>query len=209
MLGHVLLERLDAELAAIGTRGHIAVTGDWTSRTRRAYRGGVQFGSGAGPYVDVVDHAWEGRLRGPSAFTGMAFMQAESGLHWAKAAHTSEELSVRVSMHGYANDNGGRITFAAGLDDVFLPGVPADRPLEQPSACLLATDAIRLGRVTCLARAGDTAFFVLLFASDSVKFGRNRLWRLRDSIVDNLPPDLRELLTRRRAGLLRLETRRH
>jgi len=60
-------------------------------------------------------------------------------------------------------------------------------------------------RVACLARCDGKAFFVVLFARDSVKFGRNRLWRVQDSIASQLPPDIGELLTRRRAGVLRTE----
>lgn len=203
MLGHELLDRLDTELAAAPVvGGQVTVTGDWTSRTRRTYQEAGQLGSGTGPYVEVTDQLWNGRLSGPSAFTGIAFMHAESGLYWAKSAHMSEELAVRVSVHGWTNDDAGRILFAAGLDGAFLPGVPAARTFDQPSECLLATDVIPLGRVSCLARAGNKAFFVALFTADSVKFGRNRLWRLRDSIANRLPPDLRELLTRRRAGTL-------
>lgn len=80
------------------------------------------------------------------------------------------------------------------------PYVEADRNFDHPSECLLATEVVPLGRVSCVARAGGNAFSVVLFAADSVKFGRNRLWRLRDPIADHLAPDLRELLTRRRAG---------
>ncbi len=199
-LGPELLERLDTELAAAAVaRGQVTVTGDWTSRTRRTYQAAEQLGSGAGPYVEVVDQLWNGRLCGAHPFTGIAFMHTESGLYWAKAAHLSAELGIRVSVHGTKDDTDG-VMFSAGLDDAFLPAVPADRAFDHPSECLLATEVVPLGRVSCVARAGGNAFFVVLFAAYSVKFGRNRLWRLRDPIADRLAPDLRELLTRRRAG---------
>lgn len=202
MLGHPLLDRLDAALAETVPSATVGVHGDWTSRTRRSYETAAQLGSGLGPYIDVVDYVWVGRLSGATLITGMALLHTESGVHWAKAAHASEELRVQVSLRGYADWDPDRMNFAAGLDDAFPLSGPIEARFKHPSDCLVAAEVIPVGRVVCIARAGGTSFFVVLFARDSVKFGRNRLWRLRDSIADHLPSDLAELLTRRRAGFL-------
>jgi hypothetical protein len=203
MLDHPLLDRLDTVLADAVPPGSASLHGDWASRSRRSYRTTAQLGSGEGPYVEVADHIWEGRLSAASALTGMVFLHAESTLHWAKAAHASQDLSLRVSLHGSADYQRTRITFAAGLDDAFVPSVPVEAGFCHPSECLVATDVVPVGRIARLASAGGRAFYILLLASESVRFGRNRLWRLRDSIAGRLPPDLRELLTRRRAGAVR------
>lgn len=65
---------------------------------------------------------------------------------------------------------------------------------------------ITTGRVTCLARTEAAAFYVLLLPRVLVQFGRNRLWRLRDRLVEPLPGEVRELLTRRRAGVFATPT---
>src|SRR5262249_6430641 len=203
--GHPFLDRLDAALVDAVPSAIIGVRGEWASRARRSYQAKVQLGSGLGPCVEVVDHVWDGHLTAASPFTGMALLHTDSGIHWAKAAHASQELSVRVSLHGHghADHETDRMTFAVGLDDVLLPSVAVEASFAHPSECLVATDHIPAGRVACLARTGGRSFFVVLFASESVKFGRNRLWRLRDPIANQLPSDLGALLTRRRAGVLR------
>jgi hypothetical protein len=138
-----------------------------------------------------------------TAFTGMALLCTESGVHWAKTARSSQEISARASFHAYTEQEDGHATFAVGLGDVRLPGVPVVANLKTPSEYLADTAVVPAGRVACLARCDSKAFFVVLFASDSVKFRRNRLWQVRDSIASQLPPDLGQLLTRRRAGVLR------
>jgi hypothetical protein len=202
MLSHPLLDKVEAALTEVRANSVISVHGEWSLRSRRSYAAGAQVGSGSGPYVDVVDHVWDGRLTGPAPFTGMAFLGTESMIYWAKAAHASQTLAVHVSLHGYAGYVADQMTFSVGLDDVLLPGVPVQASSGQPRACLVETNTIPTGRVTCLARSGAKAFFVLLLPTDAVKFGRNRLWRLRDSFATQLPEDVRELLTRRRAGVL-------
>lgn len=191
MIGHAFLERLDAALTGAVPSVSIAVHGEWSSCTRRLNQ------------VEVVDHAWEARLTSATAFAGMAVLQTESCIYWAKAARASQEIDARVSFHAYAEAEDGQATFAVGLADVRLPGVPVVANLANPSECLVGAAVVHAGRVACLARCDGGAFFVLLFSRESVTFGRNRLWRIRDSIASQLPPDVTELLTRRRAGVLR------
>jgi hypothetical protein len=191
MLGHPFLERLDGALANAVPTMNIAVRGEWTARTRRPNQ------------TEIVDHVWDARLTSAGAFTGMAFLLTESGIYWAKAAHSSQDVSARVSFHAYVEIEPRQKTFAVGLDDVYLPSIPVVANFENPSECLVDTTVVSSGRVACLARCDGKGFFVVLFGSDSIMFGRNRLWRVRDPIASQLPPDIRELLTRRRAGVLR------
>jgi hypothetical protein len=149
--------------------------------------------------MGVIHPVWDARLTAESAFTGMAFLQTDSGVRWAKAAHVSRGASVRVSFHAHAESNDERKTFAVSFDDAFLPSVPVVANSDPLGECLVDTPII----FACLARCDGNAFFVVLFAGGSVEFGRNRLWRLRDSMASQLPPDIRERLTRRRAGVLR------
>lgn len=191
MLGHPFLERLDAALVNAVPTLNIAIRGEWTAHTRRPNQ------------IEIVDHFWNARLTSAGAFTGMAFLLTESGVYWAKASHASQDISAGVSFHAYAAMEPQQTTLAVNLDDVYLPSIPVVANLENPSEYLVDTTEVSSGRVACLARCDGKAFFVVLFASDAIQFGRNRLWRVRDSVARHLPPDIRELLNRRRAGVLR------
>lgn len=205
MFGHPLLDQLDAALADVVPKALVALQGAWSSRMRRSYQSKDQVGSGAGPFVEVVDHLWDGHFESPDPLTGIAFLRTKSGVYWAKAAHASPTFPVRVSLHAHASYTAGHLTFATGLGDVVLPGVPVPTSSDLPSACLVAPHRVPAGRVVCIAKTDATAFFVVLLQSGSVKFGRNRLWRLRDPLASNLPQGVRELMTRRRAGVLRAQ----
>lgn len=201
MLSHPVLDQLDAALKDAVPAATIDVRGAWSSRSRRTYESAAQLGSGSGPFVEVVDHLWDGCLAGSDVLTGMAFLQTPSALHWVKVASASPSLAVRVSLHAFASDTSGRMTFAAGLGGAFLPGVPVSASAGE-RGCVLAPAAVVAGRVACVARAEGAAFFVLPLPSVAVSFGRNRLWRLRDRLASRLPADVREMMTRRRAGVL-------
>jgi hypothetical protein len=82
MLGHQLLERMDAALLHVVPGKSVVVRGDWTSRRRISNQ------------LEVVDHIWAARLSSTSAFTGMALLCTRSGVYWAKAAHVSVEISA-------------------------------------------------------------------------------------------------------------------
>jgi hypothetical protein len=108
-----------------------------------------------------------------------------------------------VSFHYYADDSSAKRMFAAGIEGAYLPSAPVAMNFRHPSECLVDTTTLCSGRVACLARCDGDAFFVVLFALESVKFGRNRLWRVRQPLSSQLPPDIAELLTHRRSGVLR------
>jgi hypothetical protein len=201
-LDHPILKQLDAALVHVVPTFDVSLDGAWTSHMRRYHRTKQPPGSNPGLGVDIVDHVWDGRLISPDPLTGMAFLLTQSGLHWAKAAHASQELTVDVSLHAYTERRSKHMTFAARLDDAHLPGVPVATNSAKPDDTVVVTNPVPTGRVACLARCDGNAFLVLLFPSQSIKFGRNRLWRLRDSIARGLPPHISELLTRRRAGVL-------
>jgi hypothetical protein len=190
MLDHPLLERINASLVDAVPSMSVVIHGQWSSCVRRSNQ------------PDVVDRVWEARLTAAFAFTGIAFLRSASGVYWAKAGCCTPEVCARVSFHAEAAPADERATLAVGLADTRLPAIPVVTNFQDPSECLVDTAFVPTARVACLARCDDKAFYVILLAADSVKFGRNRLWRLRDSIVRQLPSDIGELLTRHRAGVL-------
>jgi hypothetical protein len=200
VLCHPFLDQIDAALQELFPEQRVDVRGEWRSRPRRVYKSADQLGSGSGPYVEVVDHVWEGELTSIDPFTGMVFLLSGTGVYWAKAAHVSCTLPVRVSLHAYAGYDGDGVMFFANVGGAGAPSVTVSASTEAPRGILVAPSIIPMGRVVCLARADETAFFVVLIQGRFVKFGRNRLWRLRETLASRVPDDVRELMTRCRAG---------
>jgi len=200
VLSHSLLSHLDASLRDLVPPESIQCRGEWTVPRRRTYESQAQVGTGSGPYVEVVDLRWRGALTSASPISGIGFLQTAQSLYWVKAAEVSPMLAVGVSLHAYAEYTSQGATFTASLAGAHLPGVPVAGSRDLASVCALGPDILTTGRVTCLARVGSAAFFVLLLQRTLLKVGRKRLWRVRDEIAALLPADMRELLTHRRTG---------
>jgi len=203
VLNHPLLDQLDSSLRAVVPAESVELRGEWTTSSRRTYRSEAQLGTGSGPLVDVVDLSWRGVLTCSSAITGIAFLLTADDLYWVKAPDASLTLPVHVSLHAYAGYTTEGATFTANLAGAYLPGVPVAGSAELRAACTLGPDVLTSGRVTCLARASSAAFFVVVIQRSLLKVGRKRIWRVRDDIASSLPAGIRELLTRRRGGVVR------
>ena len=201
MVNHPVLDQLDTALRDRIPAEPVEFAGEWSEASRRTYTSEAQLGTGAGPFMDVVDLRWRGALPGASPMGGMGFLLTSGNLYWAKAPEISPSISVDLSLHAYAQSKPGGATFTASIAGAYLPGVPVSVGSDLADACRVEQDpVIRTGRLSCLARAGSAAFFVLLFPRGLLKVGRKHLWRLRDEIASSLPAASRELLTRRRAG---------
>jgi hypothetical protein len=198
---HPLLEQLDVVLRDLISPDRVFVTGEWSAAPRRTYESAAQVGSGAGPFVDVVDLRWRGVLMSPAPISGIAFLLTQTDLYWAKAPEVSESLSVGVSLHAYADHTSGGATFSANMGGAYLPGVAVTVHSKLEEVCALGQSSVRTGRVSCIAEANGVAFFVLLFQRGVIKVGRKRLWHVREVIASSLPPTPSELLTRRRSGV--------
>jgi hypothetical protein len=203
VLNHPLLDQLDSSICDLVPGESVEFGGEWTTSSRRAYKSETQIGSGAGPFVDVVDFRWRGALTSAGPFSGIAFLLTADNLYWAKAPEVSLTLPVDVSLHAYAGYTTEGATFTASLAGAFLPGAPVAGSADLARACALGPNVLITGRVTCLARANSAAFFVLLIQRGLLKMGRKRLWRLRDDVASSLPSGIRELLAHRRTGSVR------
>lgn len=203
MLSHPLLDHLDSSLRNLVRGEAIQLHGEWTTSSRRTYKFEAQVGTGSGPFVEVVDLRWRGALTSAGPISGIGFLLTAQDLYWAKAPEVSLTLPINVSLHAYASHPTDGATFTASLGGAYLPGVPVPGAADFVGACTLGPDVLTTGRVTCLARMHSAACFVLPLERGLLKVGRKRLWRVRDEIASSLPVDLRELLTHRRAGLVR------
>ena len=206
MLNHPLLDQLDSSLSDLVPGESVEFRGEWSMPSRRTYKSETQVGTGAGPFVDVVDLHWRGALTSSGAISGIAFLLTANDLYWVKAAEASLTLMVHVSLQAYAGYTTDRATFTASMAGACLPGVPISGSADLAGACALGPDVLTTGRVTCLARANSVAFLVFLIQRGLLKVGRKRLWRVRADIASLLPAGIRELLTRRRTGFVRSES---
>lgn len=205
MLDHPLLDRIDAALTGLLPEVTVGLRGEWSARSRRTYPTAAQEDPGSGPFDDVIDHVWHGRVESADAVTGMAFLRTGTDVCWVKAADASPTLAVNLSLHAWAEHLADRMTFAAGLGNAVLPGMSVRASPALPRGCLVAPGAIPVGRLARIARTDEVDFLVALFPGQAVKFGRKRLWRLRDELASQLPEDVRELMSRGRTGSWRLK----
>jgi hypothetical protein len=197
---HPVLGQLDIALRDHIPGEPIDFAGKWTKLSRRTYKSEAQLGTGAGPFVEVVDLQWRGTLTTTDPIGGIAFLLTAGNLYWAKAPKVSPALPVHVSLHAYAEYAPERATFTASMAGAYLPGIPVPVQSDLAHACSVEDGIVTTGRVSRLARAESAAFYVLLVPGGILEMGRKRLWRVRDEVASLLPPNLRELLTRRRTG---------
>jgi hypothetical protein len=114
----------------------------------------------------------------------------------------ASSLELELTLHRWAHEEPSRasgLSMGARVAGSWLPalGVSTEPSLELGGV-------LYLGRAEPWARAHEAALFVLVLPARLVRVGRNRLWRLRPEPAARLEPRARELLTRGRAGALRL-----
>jgi hypothetical protein len=200
---HPYFDELDASLRALVPNEPVDVLGEWLPSTRRTYQASGQSGTGAGPFVEVVDLRWHGTLTCSVPIAGIAFLVTAGELFWVKSAPAALTQPVEVSLHAYADYSARQATFIASLGGSILPGVPVGSGHDLARSCTLGPPRVTTGRVELLAQADQAAFVVLLIQGPFLEVGRKRLWRLREEFALSLPPRVREILTRRRTGTVR------
>jgi hypothetical protein len=201
-LNHPSLRALDSALSSVVTAKPVAVSGEWSTSSRRTYRSEAQLSSGVGPFIEVEDRKWNGILSYEEAIGGMGLLVTPSGIYWGKGPIIAHALPASVSLHTYAAFKPEGATFGAGVAGTGLPAVPV--PVHGPlvEACRLKPDGLSTGRVEVLAQVGAVTFAILILPRAVLKMGRNHLWRVRDQVASQLPTMMRDLLTRRRGGSL-------
>jgi hypothetical protein len=143
---------------------------------------------------------WGGSLSCAVPVAALSFLATAGELFWAKSPPPAAIQPVHISLHAYQRDQSGVATFAAGVADSFLPGVPTSGGYDLAAVPIPGPSQFMTGRVTQLAATPEVSFHVLVLQRPIVIVGRKRLWRLRDELASALPEHLRQLLTRRRSG---------
>jgi hypothetical protein len=196
------LDVISSALVGLVPEVAIAIEGDWTTSHRRTYAGENQEGSGIGPFADVVDMRWRGRLECSTPITGIAFLSTRRETYWVKSGRPMAEPPVEISMHARANYLDGRATFSSSLMGGVLPGVPVPFAGNIEACCKLGHPRFVTGRAHVVATVGDVVFALILLPRSVIKMGRKNLWHLRDELAASLPEGARLVLTRGRTGVL-------
>ena len=195
----VFVENLFAPLTAVVPAEPVTVRGSWSTHPRKVYSDASQLGTGTGPFVEVVDSVWAGSFESAAPLAGIALMCTPGTAWWAKSNPAELNPCVRVSLTASSATTSERATFAGSFHSAFVPGVPVGGGLAN---CRIGPENLVTGRPHVVAEVGEAAFVLLLLPGALLRTGRNRLWRVRDAVVSDLPSSLADLVTRRRAGEL-------
>lgn len=201
MLQKPFFQLLDSSLRETVPALPVKRHGDWSTSSRRAYASPNQVGSGDGPFIDVVDEQWEGSLDASVEFSEISFLATADEIYWSKSPLIATSLPFQISLTAYADYNPASATFSAGIG----PGIPVAGAAHLREICTLGPPLLSTGRVVTLAETQESTVLAVLLPRTHLKVGRNRLWRLREDFAKPLPPMVREVLTRRRAGVIRAE----
>lgn len=132
------------------------VRGDWTSSERSL---------------------WIGRVECEQAIVCVDFLVSEGKAHWSKSTRLQHDSDlIRVAL-GVSPTDPGHVTIAGS--GIGLPARLA-RPRARPD--MPVTAELRTGhlfRICGFDSAPTMEIFVLILATSDVRWGRNRLWRLR------------------------------
>jgi hypothetical protein len=196
---HPFVDAISSALAGIVSEEEVVVEGRWTTSMRKTYRDVSQSGSGEGPYVEVIDHRWQGAMRGAGPLVGIGFLITAGELWWAKSAPRNQILAVYISLSAWARGSDDRATFTGSVGECFLPGVPV--PFKgDVASCALGPERSATLRAHPVARLESVTFAVITLPARAIKVGRNRLWHLRDELASRIPEASRKILTRGRTG---------
>ena len=201
---HSVFDALDSSLAEIVSDEPVDFAGDWLTSVRRKYSAARQAGTGLGPFDEVVDLRWCGALTSPVPVAGLAFLATATDVFWSRSAPPSVVQRVELSFHTFAAGEPAGATFTASLGESMLPGAPIAASLSSIRRSVPAPAQIPIGRVVGVARVDRVEFLVLLLPGRLLEVARKRLWHLRDPPASSLPAVVRELLTRRRTGVIRM-----
>ncbi|HEY6462945.1 MAG TPA: hypothetical protein VIY73_22395 [Polyangiaceae bacterium] len=177
----------------------VRLTGAWASKTTRRYASRNQLGTGEGPFVDVIDWRWEGRLEGASPLVGLALLFHEGRITWVKSRPPAPRLDVSFSTAGWVHSPGS-VSATGSLHGAYLPAVRVELDDDPPAACVVGKPAVKVGSPHPVMETGRAFFAIVVLPASAVTVGRNRLWRARESIVAGLDAAQAVLLTRGRSG---------
>lgn len=195
-----LFEQLQALLPVAIPPIPVVLAGSRSAPVRRVYASPAQYGTGSGPFENVVDAKWSGTVQCEVPVAGIAFMEFNGRTYWAKSAPAAFDQPFSATLTGFQDYSYDRATFSAGLGESWLPGVPVSVTRDLEDRFEVALGPTSTGVPHCICKTPEARFYVVLVQQALARTGRCRLWRLRRPAAALLPPDLQRLFTQRRSG---------
>jgi hypothetical protein len=196
-----LFDLLQASLPSAVPPEPVEIVGAWSTRLKRKYANPSQFGTGDGPFEEIIDDVWSGTANCSLALAAVGFLQLADKVYWARSKPPVESQPIKVQLVRNAQHWGDTATFATAVGDSHLPGVPVTPTVDLTDRWLRSPIRTTTG-LPCVLCASDTAtLFVVLVQKSLVRTGRTRNWRLKQPAVTKLPSELHRLFTERRAGV--------
>ena len=143
--------QLDSSLSELVPAQRVECHGAWSTTLRRTHASASQLGSGAGPFVEVIDARWCGAATAEVEISAIAFLATSRETFWAKAPVVAMALEVQIMLSAFADSTPQRATLSASLGGAVLPGVPVVTGGRPEDACVPGPEVLTTGRVTCLA----------------------------------------------------------
>ncbi len=80
------IDKLSAALSSVVSPIAVNLAGAWSTSLRKTYASPSQAGTGAGPFVEVVDAKWQGTFECNEPMAGIAFLATDTETFWTKSA---------------------------------------------------------------------------------------------------------------------------
>jgi hypothetical protein len=152
----------------------------------------------SGSWASPERALWTARASCEHAVVCMSFMISNGTAHWSKSARLAADSdAVRISL-GFDRTDSAHVTIGCGSI-----GLPARLAQAGARPALEDTITIETGVLWPLCRFDSqpaVEILVLFLAAPNVKWGRNRLWRLRLAEAEAIGEPLRSALIGGRSG---------
>jgi hypothetical protein len=145
---------------------------------------------------------WIGNAHADEDIVGMAFLASGATCRWVKSAERGPHPQIDIRLSSYDDTHRdvqvGVSVGGAGMLGRCLLEREGDSFRVEPTTCSTGTIVL----LTTVEGDPRTDLLALFLASSDVKFGRNRLWHLREGLVGGLAERLASLFTHGRTGQL-------
>src|SRR5262245_56795327 len=167
-----LIQQLALAIARMGPTHDVELVGRWSTSKRKTYGDASQLGSGAGPFIDVVDVRWRATLKCAVPLVGLSFMDTPAQTLWVKSVAPEVNPTAEISMHAYAGYLPGCASLAGSLFGEVSASVPVNIGENPIDSCSLGTLHTTTATAHYVAEVDGTNFIMLVIPRTFVKIGR-------------------------------------
>jgi hypothetical protein len=155
----------------------------------------------SGEWLENQKYTWRGTAVSSEPIVAVVLLRYNDILEWCKSPTSCEILEVTFWISRYNEvDFHSQIGFSVGRGDRRLAS-SLESANYKPN--IKASTSEKTGEVinfTKIEGKPKISFEVIFIARSNVKFGRNRIWHLREKISGSLPDNIRNILEKGRIG---------